>query len=104
MCCQVVGVYARKKMSQVVLFLASTSPAKSPSLNPMKNVLPFKPEPPTISIYHIVDDLLHTCNMIIQWLLQEMTHVTNNKHKIRASVHQVPQAPDDALVCCSVNQ
>jgi hypothetical protein len=35
--CKVTGLFAKKKMSPVVLFLASTSPAKSTSLNLVNN-------------------------------------------------------------------
>jgi hypothetical protein len=35
--CQVIGLFAKKKIIPVVLFLASTSPAKSSSLNPVNN-------------------------------------------------------------------
>jgi hypothetical protein len=33
----VIGLFAKKKITHVVLFLASTSPAKSASLNPVNN-------------------------------------------------------------------
>jgi hypothetical protein len=33
----VIGLFAKKKITSVVLFLASTSPAKSASLNPVNN-------------------------------------------------------------------
>jgi hypothetical protein len=36
--CQVIGLFTKKKITPVVLFLALTSPAKSASLNPVNNV------------------------------------------------------------------
>jgi hypothetical protein len=35
--CKVTGLFAKKKITPVVLFLASTSPAKSTSLNLVNN-------------------------------------------------------------------
>jgi hypothetical protein len=35
--CHVIGLFAKKKITHVVLFLVSISPAKSASLNPINN-------------------------------------------------------------------
>jgi hypothetical protein len=35
--CQVIRIFAKKEITPIVLFLASASPAKSASLNPVNN-------------------------------------------------------------------
>jgi hypothetical protein len=66
--------------------------------------LPADPKPPIAGTRHIAENLLHHCKVILLWLLQKMTHVVNNKCKIRMSIHQISQTPDDASICCSIHQ
>jgi hypothetical protein len=65
--------------------------------------LPAEPKPPIAGTHNIAENLLHRCKVILSWLLQKMTHIANRKCKIGMSIHQTPQASDDASICCSVH-
>jgi hypothetical protein len=70
----------------------------------MISFLSAEPKPSIVGTRHITENLLHHCKVILPWLLQKMTHVVNSKYKIGTSIHQIPQALDDALICCSIHQ
>jgi hypothetical protein len=104
----VIGLFTKKKITHVVLFLASTSPTKISITEPCQqcliSFLLAEPKPQIAGTRHIAENLLHRYKVILSWLLQKTTHVANSKCKIGMSIHQIPQAPDDALICCSIHQ
>lgn len=59
-------------------------------------------EPPILGSRHIMQNKLHYNKVILMWLLQNMSHISNNKCNVRVGVNQVPKTCHNAYVLCWV--